>query len=985
MADRDADATFEMVQGQPILEGAPSATLGTPERPKYYKGLTSEFFKPGMWKLAGEKKKLPKKDLELLEKMKVGEDGDYGVLNEEQANSLSQETFDYLTKEKTYKDKDRDDPNAIANFFRNLGVGFSERVRSGTETLTGAVSPREETDPLSQLFGSRELEMRAWEGLFGIAEVTDAPMGGLSKAIVPEEWGEGGRLAFELGAPLGMLGLGKKATKKLMYTDLGPVTKAELWVMENMRKTGKIGEHEITELIQQSRIKIMAEEAAQKGPTTLKEINFGKMDEITDEHMVMFTRAGQEIVGRVGSRSPFLDSLGVTGASPSLDKLKPDAWGRLPESVGWDWGKIFKDVAAIRNAFLVSSFSTSMRNAETVLGFFGLQSIDEALQGIIKAGMGKKAINEKELGASMTFMQDLLKAKYPFSPGENIVDQVIRAHADTIAETGLYKRTVFESGSTTGKVQAAASVASVLNNMQEYFFRRIAFEAKLRNKFRGRGIDFETARIKDFSAEDLEEATQFALRMTFAKDPDRIMKGILKEWSSGPSSAFFKLAVMPFPRFVFGNAMPFMYEFSPLGYLSAISPRVMRKLAKGEPEEFAKYASRSMLGSTMLVLGMNLRGGSTAEVQNPDGSVTRTKWYNATIQGDDGQYYVVDLRPFAPLIGPYMYMAEAVLHPENLGMSDIPELFFGLNRLGATGLTVIDSMIAAQYDESGDMEELLVGKAVGALLGSVVPKLVEGVLNVSAGAPFGLAGSPLPYELVPTETTAYSSDAIYKIEGSATVNIINQMLATFKKNIPYYRQKMPRAFDAIDMEKGMSQVMPTLGGATSDFWKELTGIKVTKVHPVRSVMQSLRFTTTYGSSRIGFKPFDNLVNAEIAKAVNAKGGLADQIKGPAFRKLGFLEKKVHIREFFSGKNGAIWNGAMKVYTKLLTNWDVPINRKIVMQAIMRQLMSGDVDLRQAIAKATGESVFTRPENIFAKELEALMNPRGNSYDLRGGK
>jgi hypothetical protein len=48
-------------------------------------------------------------------------------------------------------------------------------------------------------------------------------------------------------------------------------------------------------------------------------------------------------------------------------------------------------------------------------------------------------------------------------------------------------------------------------------------------------------------------------------------------------------------------------------------------------------------------------------------------------------------------------------------------------------------------------------------------------------------------------------------------------------------------------------------------------------------------------------------------------------------------------------------------------------------------MSGDVDLRQAIAEATGESVFTRPENIFAKELEALMNPKGNSYDLRGGK
>ena len=964
MADKDVDISLLMEQGKP------------PSEKHYYKGLTSEFFKPGMWKLAGERKKLPKKDIELLDKLKLGEDGNYNVLTEEQAESLSQETYDYLMKEKTYKDKDKEDPNAIANFFRNIGIGFAERVRSGTETITGSLSAdREETDPLSQFFPQRELEDRVGEAALGLLEVTDAPMGGLSKAMVPDEWGEGGRLAFELGAPFAALGIGKLRTAKKMFSDLGPTTEAELRVIENMRKTGKINEHEITELIQQHRIKTMADEAATKGPTTLKEINFGKMDEITDAHMVLFTEAGRDMVGLMGSKTPFRDALGVTSAKASINKLKPDAWGRIPESVGWDWGKIFKDIAAVRNAFLVSSFSTSMRNAETVFGFFGIQSVDEALQGIIRAATGRKAINEKELGASLTFMNDLFKAKFPFSPGENIIDKVIRAHSDTLADTGLFKRTVFESGSTTGKVQAAASVASVLNNMQEYFFRRIAFEARLRNKLKGRGVPFDTARIKDFSPEDLEEATHFALRMTFAKDPDRIMKRVLKELTTGDISPYFKLFAMPFPRFVFGNAIPFMYEFSPLGYLSALSPRVMRKLASGDPDEFAKYASRAMIGSSMLTIGMNLRGGSTADIQNPDGSITRTRWYEASLQGDDGQSYVVDLRPFAPLIGPYMYMAEAVLHPENLGMSDIAELFFGLNRLGATGLVVLDSFIAAQHDESGDMEELIVGKSVGSLLGSVVPKLVEGVLNVSVGMKW-----------LPPEATTYNSDAIYKIEGDATTNTINQMLATFKKNIPYYRQKMPRAYDAIDMEKGMPQIMPALGGATNDFFKELTGFRVTKVHPVRSVMKGLHFKQSYGGSKIGYKPFDNLVNAEIAIAVNAKGGLVDQIKSPEFRKKGFHEKKQHIREFFTGKNGAIWNGAMKVYTNLLSNWDIPINRQIVMQAITRQLFEGDVDLRQAIARAKGMSPFTRPENVFGKELERLMNPdRSSEFQFKGGK
>ena len=147
MADKDVDLSLIMEQGKP------------PSEKHYYKGLTSEFFKPGMWKLAGERKKLPKKDIELLDKLKLGEDGNYNVLTEEQAESLSQETYDYLMKEKTYKDKDKEDPNAIANFFRNIGIGFAERVRSGTETITGSLSAdREETDPLSQFFPQRELE-----------------------------------------------------------------------------------------------------------------------------------------------------------------------------------------------------------------------------------------------------------------------------------------------------------------------------------------------------------------------------------------------------------------------------------------------------------------------------------------------------------------------------------------------------------------------------------------------------------------------------------------------------------------------------------------------------------------------------------------------------------------------------------------------------------------------------------------------------------
>jgi len=394
--------------------------------------------------------------------------------------------------------------------------------------------------------------------------------------------------------------------------------------------------------------------------------------------------------------------------------------------------------------------------------------------------------------------------------------------------------------------------------------------------------------------------------------------------------------------------------------LSALSPKTMKKLAKGDPKDFAKYASRAMIGSTMMHAGMNIRGSSMGEVQNADGTTTRLKWYQTNFGGELG---IVDMRPFAPLIGPYLYAAEAVLYPENLGMSDIPELFLGLNRLGATGLTLIDSMIAAQFDESGDMEEILIGKALGNFIAPMlVPKIVESVVNISVGL-----GALSP------EHATFRSDHIDIIKGpgGAIENITNQMFATLKRNIPYLRIKMPRAFDHIDEDKGIPRKVL---GKSELLYKEWLGVKVDRVHPVTAQMQKLGFTKGFGASRTGFKPFDNQVNAEIAIKVNAKGELADQIKGPKFRKMQFYEKKKHIRNYFSGK-GAIWEASIKVYGRLLKDGfhhgDLP-SRKIFMQSITRMAFSGDTDLRQTILDAQGMDLKERPEHSVKGLLDLIQ-------------
>ena len=967
MAEKDEPITLLMKQG-------------ASERAKYegrMKDLSDmmvgDIFRPASpfgLELANEKRVLPKKDLDLLKHWdKVTENDNYSkVFTREEYNSLSPETVEYFKKEKAYRDKDRRDPNFFSNFINNLATGTGERIKEGSDLITHALTRPDSGDPVMDFGGidpPLDLQKRGGEAIIGGLTMAESPLGGLSKAMVPDRFGEGGRLAFELAAPLGMFGVGKwqRAYRKT-YKDLGDIAPEEFEVINNIQDTGKLDEHHIVEIMEHHRMKTAkeatgeVEEVAEVKKLTDEELKYGAL---TTAHIVRYTKAAIDIIGHMGTKTPFREVMGLEGSIAAKEIVTPVGKEarrtQLPKNlnVGQRLVKALNESAAMRNAFLVSSFSTAMRNAETVLGFFGIHAADEALQGVIRSALKRGAVDEKELGASLSYINDLLKAKSPFTPGENNIDKIFRAYSDEIVESGLFKQTVFESKAITSKVQGIAHMASALNNFQEYYFRRIAFEAMMRQLSRRRGVDFDLMRLTDVPLDDIKTAAAHALRMTFAKNPDgALTKVMLKELSSGPWSGFLKLSVMPFPRFVFGNAVPFMYEFSPLGMLSALSPRVMRKLAGGDPAEFAKYASRAMIGSSMLHIAMNLRGGSTAEYKNLDGTITRLKWYEAMV-GDK----VTDLRPFAPLIGPYMYASEAILHPENLGMSDVAELFFGLNRLGATGLAVVDSFIAARSEESGDMEELIVGKAVGNLLGSMmIPKLAEGLLHVSVGL-----------GILSPERTAWRSDATTYIAQDPVENIANQMFKTLQRNIPIWREMMPRAYDPIDPTRGLPKVLQDkLGlGFTNDFYKELTGVKLDKPHPITMLKRRYGFTDRFGGSRTGVKYLDNMVNAEIAIEINKKGGLADQVKGPEFKKLGYTGRAEYIRNYFANPTeGIIFRSGMKTLVKVnkkgFQEGDL-LSRQIMMQYISRLVFKNEKDLRGEVLERQGRPADTRPENV----------------------
>ena len=120
---------------------------------------------------------------------------------------------------------------------------------------------------------------------------------------------------------------------------------------------------------------------------------------------------------------------------------------------------------------------------------------------------------------------------------------------------------------------------NTLNRAQEHFFRKLAFEAKLRQLLTRRGKNFETVDPKKISIDELEESVDYALEMTFAASP-KTNTG--RRFLSGWNSVGLTL-VNPFPRFNFFNAVPFILDHSPLGYLKAMSPKTLRALANGDP------------------------------------------------------------------------------------------------------------------------------------------------------------------------------------------------------------------------------------------------------------------------------------------------------------------------------------------------------------------------------------------------------------------
>jgi len=434
----------------------------------------------------------------------------------------------------------------------------------------------------------------------------------------------------------------------------------------------------------------------QEVPKALKKYGY------TPEQLAAEMKETMSTSGRqLGQMGKWAKELRKTFDDPEMRKLASFMEKDLPEATTFD--KFFagwKSLENTRRGLLVGQVATSTRNAISQTGRLGIGAVDDALKGAIEGAVSGGTAKEtaistlRGMGEGLDAVQALFGRLKP-AQRQKLVDILNTTQAiDTKAK--IFSSPVLDVtlGTTLSKT------ANILNRAQEFFFRHVAFESKLNQLLKKAGVKGGIKGIdpKKIPEEMLGEAANYSLEMTFAsvpksKEAQRIVRGM--------THPILTSLLNPFPRFLFGNALPFLKQFSPVGFLEAVSPSTVAELASGNPAKFAKAASRATIGTVMLNAAMYIRN-------NPELGGEDTRWYEVKV----GKGKTLDTRAFAPL-STYLFIAESLTHPEKVKPADFFSALLSLNRIGGTGLVISDIIRGKKAERTVDVVTKIAGEYLG--------------------------------------------------------------------------------------------------------------------------------------------------------------------------------------------------------------------------------------------------------------------------------
>lgn len=381
--------------------------------------------------------------------------------------------------------------------------------------------------------------------------------------------------------------------------------------------------------------------------------------------------------------------------------------------------KTFMRVENIRRGGLVSQLATAARNLQSGAIRAPLEGlgnvVDNALYQLTEEGYGSAL---KELGSFSNWKDSFRHMKYMFGPETrlDVKDYVdfLMEQPELAGQADLLFNNINEIQKLTGRgsggkgdavltvLEDAVDVLNTPNRWQEHLIRRGAFLGELeRLTKREYGIDLietinkgqirdllndaSTVRPKDARSfvEIMEEATNKALDITYAKQPDI---GLFRSTSQFLVRSGFGTMILPFPRFMF-NSMELMGQYAG-GASIPLYKRVRDIVTKGEITEYTmkdrQRISRNLQGIAVAGAAYMYR---TSEDAPEDYKLVNTP--------DEGT--VADITPQYPM-RQFLYIGEAMKRLQDGTFSDwfkakeFTETFVGTNIREGVGQSIIQEM-----------------------------------------------------------------------------------------------------------------------------------------------------------------------------------------------------------------------------------------------------------------------------------------------------
>lgn len=542
--------------------------------------------------------------------------------------------------------------------------------------------------------------------------------------------------------------------------------------------------------------------------------------------------AGQQLQ-QLSSLRQHINALGGEGKR-ALDELS-----ELPASVKFaEWIQRLEDT---RRTLLISQVKTGVRNAFSQGAAYGTHLLEEGMS--------------QAVGGKGDFFGSIASLGRAWNKGESreAMLKMLKGRRDLLAKIGEHEFRPANTFLETSPVLKATlgrfvNATTYINQAQEAFFRRAAFDSSIRASLKQAGYDVDKALAAslrnvpaDVRNKMLDAATDKALELTFAQGAPggKLMEKFIEGFQTArPLTTF----ITPFPRYM-GNAFAYFVKRSPLG-LARLATQHGRQNAD---KVMAETMSGTMLFSGALALRYSEHAGE--------------KWYQ--IKTDDGEE--MDVRGVLGPLAPFLFAADAAKQYLDTGRvnykgADVVEGILSMSRLTGTASTMLSWM-------KGDVNDAETwGKGVERMMGEW----------------FG--GFSVPARNIKDAMTIIGQEQ----EGTYRDIRESPLSGPTLQNIPLADRTLP---EAVSVTRGtpMKTEHPIPAA--------LLGLNVRSSTPLENTMERLNLGIAEVAQKTGYPKADRELHRRIGKMVAVAGPLL--VNDEDFQALGPEMQKRAIKELFT--------------------------------------------------------------------------------------